>query len=107
MSVFETKLRQLMRKARLPQPVLQHSVERPNGRKAFIDFAFPHAKVAIEADSIECHFGFLSWNDDRARRNELEAMGWRVIQISYQDMIERPDDVIVWIRALLYPQLTT
>ena len=105
MSDFETLLARLLRQAGLPLPVSQFPVTRPDGKSAFIDFAYPGAGLAIEADGYEVHSGYMAWCGDRARRNDLERLGWRVIQISYYDMKTRPAYVVALVRDLLQPRL--
>lgn len=102
---FETKLMRLLRTAHLPQPQSQFEVVRPDGHRALIDFAYPHAMVAIETDGYQSHGDYAAWNNDRARRNDLEAMGWRVIQITYRQLCDEPEKVIELVRALLQPPI--
>src|SRR5438270_9369463 len=45
---------------------------------ARVDFAFPAAKVAVEADGYRWHSGRAQWQQDLERRNALTNLGWRV-----------------------------
>lgn len=66
----------------LPAPVRQHPVVRPDGRKAFIDLAYPPQMVAIEVDGFAFHSGRAAFDADRIRRNELVLLGWDVLQVT-------------------------
>ena len=49
-----------------------------NGKKVRIDLAYPELKIAIELDSWKYHGGnnLTAFTDDRARKNDLIALGW-------------------------------
>lgn len=100
-SVFESKLRRELRRAGYAEPVSQFPVERADGRHAYIDFAYPDAMVAIEADSYAHHSGRRDWEHDRARRNELTVLGWKVIHITWRELQRRPAAVMATIAAAL------
>ena len=72
---------------------------------ARVDFCFPEGKLIIEADGFRWHSGRRAWQRDRTRRNQLTAMGWRVIQATWDDLTRRPNETIEKVRALLQPQL--
>lgn len=67
--------------AAFPPPVQQHRVACPSG-PAFLDLAYPAHKVAIELDGWEHHGRRSAFDRDRARRNELTVLGWRVFQFT-------------------------
>ncbi|MGH2795426.1 MAG: DUF559 domain-containing protein, partial [Actinomycetota bacterium] len=100
-SVFERRLLRLVRQARLPEPVRQHEIRDGDRLVGIPDFAFPEQHLAIEADGYRWHSGRVRWEHDRARRNELTLLGWRVIHITWTDLIRRPDATIDTIRAAL------
>ena len=85
-SVFETRLFRVLRESGLPKPVLQHPVSDEQRLVAIVDFAFPSARVAIEAEGYRWHSGRLRWEHDLARRNMLTALGWRVIHVTWSDI---------------------
>lgn len=85
-SVFESRLLRLLRKAGLPEPALQHEI-RDNGRLvAVVDFAYPNARLAIEAEGYRWHSGRARFERDLARRNALTGLGWRVIHVAWSDL---------------------
>lgn len=100
-SVLETRLLRLLNRARLPKPVVQHGIHHRGRLVGIVDVAFPHARLAIEADGYRWHSGRRQWQHDRLRRNELTLLGWRVIHVSWADMSRRPEAVIASIRRAL------
>lgn len=93
-SVFETRLLRALRSARLPAPVLQHQVRDARRVVAVVDFAFPAARLAVEADGYRWHSGRARWEQDLARRNTLTSLGWRVIHITWADLTTRRTETI-------------
>jgi very-short-patch-repair endonuclease len=98
-STLETRLLRVLRAAGLP-PVVQHRVGRYR-----VDFAYPGARVAVEADGFRWHSTRQQWDHDRARRNALTAMGWTVIHVTWEQLHQRPDEVIDSIRETLRGRL--
>ncbi len=75
-SPLEGRVERLLRRARLPGVVRQHVVRDPQGRfVARVDFAIPQLRLAIEAHSMEHHFGLATMRD-AARDERLLAVGW-------------------------------
>lgn len=93
-SVFERRLLRTLQRAGLPAPVLQHEIRIGGRLIAVIDFAYPDARLAIEADGYRWHSGRIRWDHDRARRNRLTLMGWRIIHITWTDLTRRPKTII-------------
>ncbi|MGH2829666.1 MAG: endonuclease domain-containing protein [Actinomycetota bacterium] len=100
-SVFETRLLRLMRRAGLPQPVLQHEIYDGQRRIGFVDFAFVDQRLVIEADGYRWHFARERFENDHARRNDLTLLGWRVLAVTWKDLCRRPDWVANSIRRAL------
>lgn len=103
-SVLEVRLVQKVRRARLPQPIRQFEVRVPNGRR-FLDFAFPHAMLAVEVGGRHSHTGPAAEQRDALRHNELTALGWRILYFTWNDVEHRVDYVVGCIRRELQPQL--
>jgi very-short-patch-repair endonuclease len=85
-SVFETRLLRVLKAAGLPEPVLQHEIRDRDRLVAVVDFAYPDARLAIEAEGYRWHSGRTRFERDLARRNALTALGWRVIHVSWSDL---------------------
>lgn len=99
-SVFESRLLRILRRAGLPQPEIQYRLRDGARLVAVLDFAFPFARVAIEADGYRWHSGRQRWAKDLARRNAITALGWRVIHIVWADL-DRPDVIVEMVRGAL------
>ncbi len=93
-SQFEVRLLRLLREQKIPAPRCQHAVRLPSGRRVYLDFAYPHARLAIEADSYRYHSSLRDWSLDRIRNNELVAIGWRILPITFHELSTKPEIVI-------------
>jgi len=82
-SALESRALAALALAGLPSPVRQFPVTRPDGRKAFIDMAYPEAPLAIELDGYETHGTRQAFEDDRLRGNELVLLGWPVLHFTW------------------------
>jgi very-short-patch-repair endonuclease len=91
---FESRLRQLLRAAGLPLPIAQHQIWHEGKQVARADLAYPHARLAIEAVSYRWHSGRSAWARDQKRSNRLAVRGWRVLNITWDDLMHRPDEVV-------------
>jgi very-short-patch-repair endonuclease len=80
-SAPERRIRDLLVRAGLPAPTMQHRVRM--GRKVVrIDLCYPEQKIAIEYDGWEWHSGRRAFDDDRARANELVVLGFSVLRFT-------------------------
>lgn len=99
-SLFEVRLLRVLVAAGLPKPLLQYEVR--VGRKIIrIDFAYPEMRVAIEAQSFRFHSRRADWEADIARRNALADQGWRIIEVTWEDVVRRPEIVVDRIASAL------
>jgi len=84
---METMLLQALRRARLPEPILQHEVrdcqDRLVGRT---DAAYPSARIVIEYDSRQEHSDEFQLAHDARRRNALQANGYAVLSARSADL---------------------
>jgi len=100
-SGFEARLQQLLRRADLPPPRRQFQI-RDGGRfVARADFAFPESRLVIEAVSYRWHSGRNAWTRDQTRLNAVVALGWRVMNVTWEDLRDRPDETVDRIRRAL------
>jgi len=100
-SVFERRLLRIMEREGLPTPVLQYSIHDAAGLIGVVDFAYPDARLAIEADGYRWHSGRVRWERDRARLNRLTLLGWRVIHVTWTELTRQPKQVIATIDSAL------
>ena len=65
------------------------------------DFSWPEMRVAVETDGYRTHRTRRAFEDDRRRDERLTLAGWRVIRISWRQLVERPTEVVLLLRGLL------
>lgn len=104
-SLFETRLLQLLREAGLELPVRQLVVPVDGPKTPRVDFAYPNHRLVIEADGYWCHAGRARWQAGLHRGNALVLEGWRPLNVSWDDLTLRPEQVVGEIRKALarYP----
>lgn len=100
-SVFETRLWRPLCRLGVPRPIRQHPVADGKYR---IDFAFPHAMVAVEAQSYTWHSSRSAWERDIDKCNTLTTLGWTVVYVTWSDLREGLDATIERLRDLLLPR---
>jgi len=91
---LEVKTARLLRTSSLPNPVPQLRVLVPDGRRYRLDFGWPAQHVAAECDGFETHGYRLAWKRDRQRLAALEAVGWRIVHLTWDDVSRRPDETL-------------
>ena len=81
-SALESRVLAALLRAGIPLPKRQHQVERPGGKLAFIDLAYPEWMVAIEVDGWAHHGQRAAFDADRMRSNDLVLLGWSVLRFT-------------------------
>ena len=96
-SWFERLVRRALEAPDLPPVVLQHTLRAGGRVVARFDAAIPDWRIGIEAHSA-------AWHDrpgrvwrDLERDNEVKAMGWDVLYLTWS-LAQRPDDVLDLVR---------
>ena len=100
-SVLESLLRVLLLTSGLPAPRPQYLVVDGLEVVGRVDFAWPERRLIVEADGFAFHSDREAYRRDRARMNELERLGWRVLRFTYEDVVSRPGYVVGLVRACL------
>jgi hypothetical protein len=77
----ERRIAALLVGAGLPVPVLQHPVE-IGGKRYRIDLCYPQSRLAIEYDSWQHHSSRRSFDEDRARANDMVTLGFVVLHFT-------------------------
>jgi hypothetical protein len=93
----ETRLRLLLHRSPLPDPVAQFVVRRGRTFLGRVDFAWPQHRVALEYEG--------AWHttriaEDRRRIEALQAAGWRVLFVTAADL-HSPGPLLARIAAAL------
>lgn len=79
----------LLRASTLPEPVRQHPVGPYR-----IDFAWLRQRIGCECGGFETHGGRLAWKRDRRRLSWLEAAGWRIVLVTWDDVTLRSAETV-------------
>jgi very-short-patch-repair endonuclease len=100
-TMLERRFLQLVRRAGLPRPRTQ-VVHRKNGRHvARVDFLFDEANVVVEVSGQLGHSTPFDRGRDAQRRNELQDIGRRVYEYTWEDVTKRP----AYVRSTLIQRL--
>ncbi|NMO89017.1 type IV toxin-antitoxin system AbiEi family antitoxin domain-containing protein [Actinomycetospora sp. TBRC 11914] len=91
----------LLRRAGVTGWTLNHEVTLSTGRRALLDIAFPDVRFAIEVDGWAFHVDPERFVGDRVRKRTLVADGWTVVEVTWDDLLNRPDEVIDQVRRVL------
>lgn len=101
LSLWERRLLKILRDAGIPV-VANYLVIDSDGRRRYLDLAVPEARLAIEVDGYGVHSRRDRFYDDRRRKRALVLrMGWRVVEVTPQDIRERPHDIVRDVKAFL------
>jgi hypothetical protein len=91
-SVLERAFLDLLATAGLPVPICQYPVARADGKRAYLDFAYPDRGLAIEVDGSDAHATPAQRASDHERANQLPK--WRFVRFTYEDVNDRPEYVV-------------
>ncbi|GAA3939523.1 hypothetical protein [Microbacterium soli] len=82
----ETETRLLLRRAGLPEPVLQYEVCEGDRVVARLDLSYPELRIAIEYEGDGHRTDAVQWRRDIQRQRDLEDLGWIVVRLTQQDL---------------------
>jgi len=100
-SELEDKMRRLIRRARLPEPVVHYNVFHGDEWLGEVDFAYPEARIAIEGHGYRVHSLKPVWENDQRRENELVRAGWKILKATNLQLDQHPNSFIETLRSLL------
>ncbi|CAN5681479.1 hypothetical protein BH24ACT26_BH24ACT26_21460 [soil metagenome] len=105
-SGLETRFARFVRRSRLPEPERQHVVKEGRELLARFDFAYPGAGLGIELHSYRYHSGRRAWLRDVERNQRLVRLGWRVLYVTWEQVVRHPEDLAGTIVELLNAPLS-
>jgi hypothetical protein len=88
-SELERQALRMFRRFGLPEPVCQYEVVADDLVLGFVDFAWPKAKVIVEAEGFQFHSGREEWESDINRYNAMALKGWTVLRLTRGDLRDR------------------
>jgi hypothetical protein len=106
-STLETRLLDVLHEGGLPMPDTQYKppwLRHMNGR---VDLAYVEQSLIVEADSRRWHGSPEAFQIDRRRDNIAQLANWMILRFTWEDVAERPDYVVVTVRAALDRSLRT
>jgi len=68
-----------------------------------VDFLFRDQRLVVECDGRRWHDPDDARERDRLRDNELERAAWRLVRITWDDVVSRPAYVVALVQACLEP----
>lgn len=98
-SAAERLQHRLLRAAGIPGWQANYPVQ-IEGRRYYLDVAFPDRWLAIEIDGRTAH-GMDQFEADRWRQNDLVLAGWTVLRFTWAMLVDDPDEVIRAVRTAL------
>ncbi|MBF9327768.1 DUF559 domain-containing protein [Mycobacteroides chelonae] len=100
-SVQETRLRMCLVGAGLPRPETQIELCGPDGRTIRLDMGWREQRVAAEFDGAQ-HWGdSVQHRRDIERQENIASMGWRLVRVSRDQLINQPLAVVHRVRVAL------
>ena len=95
-SQAEERLLGLIRAARLPSPDTNINLA---GFE--VDFVWPDQKLVVEVDGYRFHSSRAAFERDRRRDAKLGELGFRVIRVTWRQLVDEPHAVVAGIAAAL------
>jgi very-short-patch-repair endonuclease len=100
-SVLETLVRVRLTLAGVTRPELQARIETAGGSYR-VDMLWRRERVILEADGLDKYrAGWQTLVDEKRRQENLERAGYRVIRVTWRELMQQPDDVVRRVRAAL------
>jgi hypothetical protein len=102
-SFLEARFYALLAENQLPLPSTQNVIRSRDGRHIVrADFRYEAQRLIILTDGREFHAGDAdSIRRDLDQRNRLSREGWRLLEFTYRDVIERPQHVLDLMKVAL------
>jgi hypothetical protein len=100
-SPLESEARLVFIDGGLPMPELQYQIVDMCGKLWRVDFAWPHAMVVAEYESMEWHATPEALRHDRVKVARLQECGWTSIPMVVDDVRRHPLDLVARIAVHL------
>ncbi len=100
-SVLERRMLRLLEQHGIPLPACQVPVRRPDGRMAYLDFAYRDLGLGIEVDGNVAHATPVQRAADNKRANGVMLRNIRLIRFTYEEVMREPEMVAATVRSHL------
>lgn len=97
---FEALMASIIVTSDLPVPSRQHPLD-INGRRYYLDFAFPEYKVAIECDGMLGHGSAAAQAYDLERQNDIIESGWNLRRFPWSAVRYREKETLEVVRRAM------
>jgi very-short-patch-repair endonuclease len=104
-SPLEDRFASILARADLSLPELNALVE-IEGSLIEADCLWRDRRVIVELDGRAAHQTDAAFRSDRARDRKLQALGWKVARVTWDDLDE-PEAVLAEVRGMLNPRLSS
>ena len=95
-SEAEERLLALLRASRLPAPLTN---QRATGCE--VDFLWPEQRFIVEVDGFAFHGSRAAFERDRRRDADLQGAGYRVMRVTWRQLVDEPEATLVRIAQAL------
>jgi very-short-patch-repair endonuclease len=92
----EKRFRALVKDAKFPEPQSNAKVG-----PFTVDFLWPEERVVAELDGFTTHRTRSAFEGDRARDGDLQALGYRVVRVTWRQLTREPHAVVARVAAVL------
>jgi very-short-patch-repair endonuclease len=89
-SDLETLYLQCLREHGVPEPSRQHAVWHEGRLLGRLDMAYVPERVFVELDGWAFHSSRQAFQRDRARQNDMVAIGWTPLRFTWDDVNDQP-----------------
>jgi hypothetical protein len=100
-SELEDVVLRLIDRVSCERPQINVLLRLGGGRPVRPDFVWRSSRVVIEADGAAWHEHKLTREEDRAKQATLEAHGFRVLRVTWDEAVRHPQQTIARIAAVL------
>ena len=100
-SELEAQLLRLLRDAGLPEPAREIDLGDTDGWVGRVELVYRDSHVLVEADSRLHHSALADRRSDKARDDRFEANGWDVLRFTWEQITQRPHEVVATVRTAL------
>lgn len=103
-SFLERRFLKLVRYAKIPRPSTQVVHRTPDGTIARVDFEWTGAWLIVEVNGRRGHASDAERAKDANRRNELQNLGFRVLEFTTRMVLDGPEQTAAAVRIALTAQ---
>ncbi|GAA4821764.1 type IV toxin-antitoxin system AbiEi family antitoxin domain-containing protein [Actinomycetospora corticicola] len=100
-SAVERRTVALLRGAAIDGWEVNVEVVLADGRTVVLDLGFLELRIALEVDGWAFHTDPSRFVEDRARKRALVADGWLVVEVTWDDLVRRPEKVLHELRRII------